>query len=262
MTLFFQSARARLCLHAAGGAESQKIAKQKKIDANRHNMEKSMIVLEGYRASCETKGVGCYDSFKLHEYPEDFVANVKRLELAGMWDEIIEMLRRYELPDGFEGEETWVELGTRYRRLVEPLDIANYYRKSLNEDTEMYMKPGSRPKRYWYTQRWLEHYEQMPRGSSGESSFWAEVEQLRIAADTADRAQFDDVRERIQHLERNLKEWYDGKVVRKDVFLPETTLVKWWKTLPEEHRAVSCIKGLISSRIVGDAPVCNEYHSG
>ncbi|OWM90464.1 hypothetical protein CDL15_Pgr014767 [Punica granatum] len=240
------SVRARLCLRAAREAENHKIANQKKIDTNRDNMEKAMTVLEGYRTSCETRRVGYYDSFKLQKYQEDFMANIKRLELAGMWDEIIEMLKRYELPDGFEGEDSWVELGTKYRRLVEPFDIANYYRNSLNADTQLYMKPGSRPKRYWYTQRWREHKENIPRGSSGESTFWADVEQLRIEM-IANKTPFNSEKEKVLELEENLKAWYDATLVKKDVFLPETTLVKWWKTLPEQHRASSCIKELISS---------------
>ncbi|MED6203495.1 Protein eds1L, partial [Stylosanthes scabra] len=61
------------------------------------------------------------------------------------------MLKRYELPDEFEGKKEWIELGTSFRRLVEPLDIANYYRHLKNEDTGPYMIKA-RPKRYRYTQ--------------------------------------------------------------------------------------------------------------
>lgn len=139
-----------------------------------------------------------------------------------------------------------MELGTRYRRLVEPLDIANYYRNALYKDTEQYLKPGSRPKRYWYPRRWHEHYRQIPRGSSGESTFWAEVEQFRITM-TNKNTPFDDVKKSILELEKNLKRWHDKGEVKKDAFLPESTLVQWWKTLPEEHKAASPIKDLTSS---------------
>lgn len=192
--------------------------------------------------------MGYYDSFKLHEYEEDFLANVKRLELAGMWDEIIEILKGYQLPNGSKGNETWLELGTRYRRLVEPLDIANYHRNAPYKDTEQYLKPGSRPKRYRYPQRWHENYRQIPRGSSGESTFWAEVEQLRIKM-TDNNTPFEDVEESVLNLklDKNLKQWYDEWEVKKDVLLLDSTLVKWWKTLPEERRAASPIKDLLSS---------------
>ena len=66
------------------------------------------------------------------------------------------MLKRNELPDAFEGEKKWVELGTRYRRVSDPLSIANYYRLLKNKDTGAYMDRG-RPNRYRFTQIWLEH---------------------------------------------------------------------------------------------------------
>ncbi|XP_075661047.1 protein EDS1-like isoform X2 [Castanea sativa] len=165
------STRARLCLCAAGELEKRKTGNKESIDLKKPDIEKAMKYLEeGYRSNCENRGLGCYDAFKLQETHNDFNANVKRLELAGIWDEIIEMLKRYELPDAFEGLRDWVLLGTRYRRLVEPLDIANYYRHLKNEDTGAYMIRG-RPKRYRFTQRWREHAEKMPVESSGESCF-------------------------------------------------------------------------------------------
>uniref|UniRef100_A0A2N9FWK9 Reverse transcriptase domain-containing protein n=1 Tax=Fagus sylvatica TaxID=28930 RepID=A0A2N9FWK9_FAGSY len=174
------STRARLCLRAAGELEKRKLENKKSIDDKKPDIEKAMKELqENYRVYCEHHNIGCYDAFKLQKNSEDFQANVKRLELAGIWDEIIEMLKKYELPDAFEGQRDWVDLGTKYRRLVEPLDIANYYRHLKNEDTGAYMNRG-RPKRYKFTQRWLEHARRTPAGSSGESWVWAEVEELRI----------------------------------------------------------------------------------
>ncbi|KAK4749636.1 hypothetical protein SAY87_027085 [Trapa incisa] len=243
---FGLSPRARLCLRAAREAENQKIANRKKIDDMRIPIEKTMKELEDYRESCEKRGVSYYDSFKLHKYEEDFLANVQRLELASMWNEIIEMLKKYQLPDGFEGDKTWVDMGTRYRRLTEPLDIANYYKNALYKETEKYLKPGSRPKRYPFTQRWYEYSYMKHGGTSGESTFWAELEQLKITM-TDKNTPFEDVKESVLELEKNLKRWYDKGEIRKDTFLPESTLVNWWKTLPEEHRAASPIKDLISS---------------
>ncbi|KAG6635308.1 hypothetical protein CIPAW_11G033400 [Carya illinoinensis] len=172
------STRARLCLRAAGELEKRKRGNEDYINGKKIHIDKAMKELEDYQEKSALRKLGSYDAFKLQKDEEDFKANVKRLKLAGTFDEIIEMLKRFELPDGFEGDRGWVELGTRYRRLVEPLDIANYYRHSKNEDTGAYMKRG-RPKRYRYTQRWQEHAEKMATDASGESNFWAELEEIR-----------------------------------------------------------------------------------
>ncbi|KAK6123010.1 hypothetical protein DH2020_043257 [Rehmannia glutinosa] len=136
--------RARLCLRAAGELEKQKMENQKKIDSNKDTIKEALKKIQEYKTSCEIRKIGYYDAFKIQKDITDFNANVKRLELAGIWDEIVEMIKRYELPDGFEGRKEWIELGTLFRRLLEPLDIANYYRHLKNEDTGPYMVKARR----------------------------------------------------------------------------------------------------------------------
>ncbi|XP_050260350.1 protein EDS1L-like [Quercus robur] len=233
--------RARLCLCAAGELEKRKIGNKESIDLKKPDIEKAMKYLEeDYQLNCGYRDLGCYDAFKLQETSKDFDANLKRLELAGIWDEIIEMLKRYELPDAFEGLSDWVLLGTRYRRLFEPLDIANYYRHLKNEDMGAYMIRGG-PKRYRFTQRWREHAERMPAESSGESCFWAKVEELRIKISSQG---FEPIKEEVLLLEAQVQNWINLGELSRDVLLEKSTLKKWWEDLPREHKLTSCIKDL------------------
>ncbi|KAL2936006.1 Protein EDS1L [Bienertia sinuspersici] len=235
------SARARLCLRAAGELEKQKARNQLKINSNKRKIREVLNLIERYQASCEVRKVGYYDAFKMQKHTEDFNNNIRRLELAGIWDEIIEMLKRNGLPDDFEGEKEWIEIGTRYRRLVEPLDIANYYRHLKHEDTGSYIGKG-RPSRYKFTQKWHEHAEKIKAEPVPESCFWAEVEELCII--TRNTEFFDHVKERVLCLERNVSSWFQNELLSKDVFLNESTFVQWWKKLPIQHRSVSCIRDL------------------
>lgn len=164
--------------------------------------------------------------------------------MAGIFDEIKEMLKRYELPDEFEGHREWIDIGTRYRRIAEPLDIANYYRHLKNEDTGPYMKRG-RPKRYRYTQRWLEYALKISAGSSGESCFWAEVEELCLR--TINMGLFEDVKAHILSLEKQVDKWVQDRELGDDIFFEDSTFVKWWKTLPQLHRSGSCIAKFINN---------------
>ncbi|KAI5569124.1 hypothetical protein BDE02_12G057600 [Populus trichocarpa] len=218
--LGFQSERARLCIHAAEALEKQKLRNQASIEEKQKDIEKCLDKLEAYKKKCALK-VGYYDAFKSSEQKEDFHANVERLELAGIWDEIIEMLKRNELPDEFEGRETWIDLGTRYRRIVEPLDIANYYRHLKNEDTGPYMGKG-RPRRYKCTQRWREHAERLPHEVPG-SCFWAEVEELCI------KTSCQGIKESISHLNTKVKKWIKDGELGFDVLLENSTFNKLLK---------------------------------
>ncbi|KAJ0105582.1 hypothetical protein Patl1_17949 [Pistacia atlantica] len=241
-----QSTRARLCLCAAKELEKQKLRNQERIDGKMRNIENGIEKLERYKAKCEANKQSYYDAFKKSKGHDDFAANVTRLELVGIIDEIMEMIKRYELPDGFEGREEWLNIGTRYRRIVEPLDIANYYRHLKNEDTGAYMING-RPKRYRFTQKWREYALKMEKGSSWESCFWAEVEELEICLRTSNNFGLsEDVRERISHLEEKVEWWIQREELGADVFFEGSTFIKWWNTLPEQLRSQSRISGLIN----------------
>lgn len=242
------STRARLCLRAAGELEKQKRRNEEKIRKEfQDKAEQSMKDLESYKTNCVVhNSKGYYDAFKVQKEANDFQANVKRLVLAGVWDEIIEMLKRYELPDEFEGNIEWIGRGTNFRRLVEPLDIANYYRHLKHEDTGPYMI-RARPKRYRYTQRWLEHFRREPKPVSiTESTFWAEMEEIYNLINS--KKPFDDaVKKRVVQLEQDLKKWTDGGELTKDTFLKDPSFIKWWEILPQEHKATSLIARLVST---------------
>jgi len=236
----FQNTRARLCLRAAGELEKQKRKNEDKIMKEIQDKAlTSMKELQNYKTTCEMhKGKGYYDAFKVQKESNDFQANVKRLVLAGVWDEVIEMLKRYELPDEFEGDKEWIKRGTEYRRLVEPLDIANYYRHLKNEDTGPYMI-RARPKRYRYTQRWLEHAKRMPPAPITESTFWAEVEELYSWINSK-KPLDDHVEQRVKQLQKDLKNWTDDeKVLAKDTFLKDPNFIRWKDILPQELKDTS-----------------------
>ncbi|RDX64078.1 Protein EDS1L, partial [Mucuna pruriens] len=230
------STRARLCLRAAGELEKQKRRNEGKI---RKEIDEKAVAcmreLGRYKTECEVhKGKGYYDAFKVQKEQKDFQANVKRLVLAGVWDEVIEMLKRYELPDEFEGNQEWIQHGTSFRRLVEPLDIANYYRHLKHEDTGPYMI-RARPKRYRYTQRWLEHAKREPKPVAiTESTFWAELEELFSWIKS--NKPFQDIEKRVLQLENDFKNWTDRGELTKDTFLKDPNFIKWWEILPQEHK--------------------------
>lgn len=90
------------------------------------------------------------------------------------------------------------------------------------------MAKGGKPKRYRYTQRWLEHAEKRGEGGYSESCFWAEVEDLSHDTESS----FEDVQEKVEALEGFISKWDENGEVGKDVFLEGSTFVKWWKTLP------------------------------
>ncbi|KAF7806129.1 protein EDS1L-like [Senna tora] len=233
--------RARMCLRAAGELEKQKARNEEKFDKKK--FMRCLKEVEEYKAN-KTKRVEDVDTSKMENYRNDFQSGVLNgFEMASVWDEIIEMLRRYELPDEFESKPEWIELGTKYRRLVEPSEIAKFYHYGKNLDSGPYMGKG-RPKRHRYTQRWQEHAEKKAEGACSETCFWAEVEEFRIR--TRNYTSFEDVKEEVLKVEREIKRLSDEGVITKDVFVESSTFVKWWKSLPHYHKEGSCIRNFIN----------------
>jgi hypothetical protein len=111
-----------------------------------------MAKLEWYKECWEKKdGTTYYDYFKKEDM-KDMDANTRRVKLKEFWDEIIEKWEEHELPSDFKSQNKWINIVNTYRRLVEPLDIAYYYRTNENEN---YLSDG-RPNRHKVLQKWME----------------------------------------------------------------------------------------------------------
>lgn len=177
-----------------------------------------------------------YEAFKLqNDLQDDFEANVNRLEQAKIWDVIVEMIRRKDLPDEFEVWDEFVELGTRFRRVYEPLDIANYYRHSKGEDTgAKYL--AVRPKRYKFTQRCYEHANVTGFELVSESNFVAEVEELMNEVMKPKTKTIEQVKNELESIKNKVKNWkLDAKIETKDVFWGDSILSKLEEKLAEAN---------------------------
>ncbi|KAI3673468.1 hypothetical protein L6452_39587 [Arctium lappa] len=228
---------ARWCLMAAEEAEKRKKENEKLIDASRRVnrldqrrsggtrtnekiIEDIHDAIRGYKERHAEGRTDYYDAFKLQDEHQDFEANINRLELMKIWDVVVEMLMRKDLPDEFEGREEWVDLGTEFRRLVEPLDIANYYRHLKGSG---YM--GVRPKRYKFTQRWYEHTNVTGFESVSESNFMGVVEELKKEVEEHRNQTPEEVKEGFDGIEEQVANWFsDEKIRNQDVYWGEPTL--------------------------------------
>nr|ABR45998.1 enhanced disease susceptibility 1 [Arabidopsis thaliana] len=263
------STRGRQYVQAALEEEKKRVENQKKIIQvieQERFLKKLAWIEDEYKPKCQAHKNGYYDSFKVSNEENDFKANVKRAELAGVFDEVLGLMKKCQLPDEFEGDIDWIKLATRYRRLVEPLDIANYHRHLKNEDTGPYMKRG-RPTRYIYAQRGYEHYILKPNGMIAEDVFWNKVNGLNLGLQLEEIQEtlknsgsecgscfwaeveelkgkpYEEVEVRVKTLEGMLREWITaGEVDEKEIFLEGSTFRKWWITLPKNHKSYSPLR--------------------
>eukprot|EP00253_Pinus_taeda_P013158 PITA_13158 len=235
-----QNDHAKIALQTAGSMENQHNTNVAKLAGELSVKQCSMAELEWYKEVCEKLGITYYDSFKERNDKKDIDANIRRVKSAEFWDGIIEMWEKHELPCDFQSQNKWINAGTAYRRLVEPLDIAEYYRMSNGKGN--YLLDG-RPNRYKVLQKWMEDKEKT-RSSRGKKSrtklasltqdscFWAYLEEALKDLENL---------KQLQHQKPESLEKFEGYVTKMikdcdisaDVFLEGSSFMEWWKEWKE-----------------------------
>jgi hypothetical protein len=189
-----QNDRARIAIQKAGDIENKHNTNVAKLGIELRQQRCTMAELEWYKECCEKEDLFYYDSFKIYNRKDnmDADANSLRVKLALFWDDIMEKWGRNELPSNFQSQIKWINAGTAYRRLVEPLDIAHYYRTNCNGN---YLLDG-RPTRHKVLQKWMEEKEETGSALiklpslSRDSCFCAHVEEALKDFENLQRGQY------------------------------------------------------------------------
>jgi len=257
--LGIQNGPASLSLRAAGQVLKQQGENVSRLENEiREKIEVAIKEIEEYRLQCFRNGIGYYDSFKKKQHRTDFDANLNRLKLAGWWDEIIQMIDKDELPEDFQCSEVWIRLGSHYRLLVEPLDIANFYRLGKNEDSGPYLGNG-RPRRYKTLQKWLEDNEvnnqlqpaptgfDQPTMLTQDSCLWAYVEEISCFMRSNNVRDLEktaaELEGRVRRLINSNGLSMEELVAGKSTF---NTVVSWlWTRMPPLQKASSPLSSII-----------------
>lgn len=199
-----------------------------------------MFELEWYKMICHQKGDAYYDSFK-NQNEKDYgysKNNLLRVTLNEFWDKIIGISNSPSLPSAFQSRNKWINVGTAYRKLVEPLDIADYY--STSKDSGNYL--DKRPARYKVLEQWLEHRktnrssrDQRSRTKlpflTRDSCFWARAEEaLKDLKEGADQK-----KESLENFEKYVTEMIKDCKISSDVFLDRSSFMKWWRDYKEHQ---------------------------
>ncbi|KAK6150797.1 hypothetical protein DH2020_015729 [Rehmannia glutinosa] len=146
--------------------------------------------IEWYKAFCDDSDdqLGYYDSFKRRSASKrGSKVNMNRVRLGQFWDEVINMLETNQLTQDFHNLPKYVNASQFYKLLVEPLEIAEYYRTGMHKKKGHYIEHG-REKRFkifdkWWRDRKVGDEERNPRSKfaslTQDSCFWARVEEAR-----------------------------------------------------------------------------------
>lgn len=214
------------------------------LNATLSNNQSAMAELEWYKGLCKAKGMGYYDYFKHENNQKNFRIEMLRISLETFWDAIVDMVEKHELPIDIQFQNKWINAGTAYRRLVEPLDIAHYYGKQKSDDS--YLSRGIRPHRHIVLEKWMNEKEQTRVGRdkkprtkfaslTQDSCFWAHVEEACKALRNLqqEKKQHEvmntQLKESLQNFEDYVWSMIRDHSISVEVFLEHSSFMLWWQ---------------------------------
>ena len=210
-----------------------------------NDMKINMAYLEWYKKRFKDKGIGYYDSYKNPSNLSDLnVVRYKKI-LTCYWEEMVDEAEKKPQKEGASFRTRWLFAGTNYRRMCEPLDIAEYYNKGLKD----YINQG-RPKHYKQLEQWLKETEKPASNPSQskkqnvayslteDSCFWAHVEEARISCELlSSRESSIGEKESSKHnlveFENYVLSLMKNYAVSPEIFLPRSSFMLWWKEYEE-----------------------------
>ncbi|CAN4090690.1 unnamed protein product [Withania somnifera] len=205
-----------------------------------NKMKEAMAWLEWYKKVTLNEG-GYYDSFKLSgSRSRDAVKSRQEIvkhhrTLSKYWKIMVAEVEKMPQREKAAFCTRWLYAGTNYRRMVEPLDIAEYYMLG-NRD---YRNLG-RSEHYKQLEKWM--IEDKPSGSGNsrrkavslteDSCFWARVEEAIISSKRLregsteekenSRKDLVDFMEYVMPLIRSYS-------VTSEIFQSKSSFMKWWQ---------------------------------
>ncbi|XP_021298944.1 senescence-associated carboxylesterase 101 isoform X2 [Herrania umbratica] len=223
--------------------ESCMLNKRKVFDPAKklNDIKIKMAFLEWYKKVSKAEEIGYYDCYKNQFSKRDRdIVKLKKF-LTNYWKEIVAQAEKKPHKDGVYFRTRWLYAGTNYRRMIEPLDIADYYKAGQKN----YINNG-RSDHYKKMEQWLEEAEKQSGFSINskkqnvdviltyDSCFWARVEEARIWCKTLENADATitdrgSSRQNLMKFELYVMEQIKKSAVSSEIFLKDSSFMQWWK---------------------------------
>ncbi|KAL4601098.1 hypothetical protein ACB092_11G247800 [Castanea dentata] len=233
--------------------------KEKAFDPTRGLNEKKVLMayLEQYKKVSKDERVGYYDRYKNGNDRSDIKLVEYMRGLTCYWEEMVDQAEKRPQTVGASLRTRSLFGGTNYRRMIEPLDIADYYKAGKQD-----YKNQGRSKHYIILEQLLK-VKEAEKPSSGpnelkkqnvasslteDSCFWAHVEEALISCKLLSSGESNDIEKETNKLiefENYVYGLMKNYAVSSEIFLPGSSFMTWWK----EYRK---IKGTFyRSRLTG-----------
>ena len=228
-------------------------------DKRLNNSKIQMAKVEWYKKS--SKDIGYYDGYKKKRFPRDINIEECVKRLMNYWTDLVEEADMRPQTEIETLRTRWLFGGLNYMRLVEPLYIADHYHEKGLSD----YKSQGRPKHFARLEKLVEEAKQKEilenkkkkeystsidskKKNIGailteDSCFWARVEEANIScklmrSDGTSNEEKNNCVSELGKFEDYVLDLIKKYAVSPEIFLPESSFMKWWNDYKELDEAM------------------------
>ncbi|KAK7266194.1 hypothetical protein RIF29_18836 [Crotalaria pallida] len=215
-------------------------------------LKKDMAQLEWYKKKTKNEGIGYYDSYRNMYSPWDLDVIGFQKNLTLYWEKMVEEAELKPQREGAQFRTRWLYAGTNYRRMVEPLVIAQYYREkgqdyvnkkrsSHFKKLEDWLREGNENTTSNITRKNVESILTL------DSCFWAHVEEALIACKELNGAHKEEAKEKLAKFEVYVYDLLKNYAVSPEIFLPKSSYMRWWNEYNKATTGGSTLASFMSN---------------
>ncbi|WOG97648.1 hypothetical protein DCAR_0416989 [Daucus carota subsp. sativus] len=216
------------------------------LDESLKKMKIEMTYMEWYKKTTRTRG-GYYDTYKSsarsrNESVTKAVLVKHQRSLTKCWANAVYEERR---TDAKSFTFCLLMAGNNYRRMVEPLDIAEYYKGYCQKD----YWAGGRSEHYILLEKWLNEMQITPSQRTKncsfnvDSCFWAHVEEalilVKMLSTEESSPENEELFRKLNNFEEYVMDSIAKRIVDPEIFLEGSSFQLWW-SLYSDKKGDSC----------------------
>ncbi|XP_076957963.1 senescence-associated carboxylesterase 101-like [Bidens hawaiensis] len=201
-----------------------------------NEMKIKLTYMEWYMKARKKKG-GYYDVYKNDDTRDEIMSRKAILTIKGhlnqYWEKTVEDKDKMPQKQGAKLRKRWLYDGTNYRRIVEPMDIAEHYRKG----NKNYIK--YRSGYYKLLEAWFDEDKKVLESSkvkrntaaslTEDSCFWAHVEEALISSRDLVNGGSTDIEQKLEEFEAYMMKAADNYSLSLDIFVEGSSFMRWGK---------------------------------
>ncbi|EOA22172.1 hypothetical protein CARUB_v10002743mg, partial [Capsella rubella] len=205
-----------------------------------NDMKISLMHIEWYKKKSKINKIGYYDRFKARVVSQvDIDVENRKTQLNGFWKSMVEEVEKKPQSEKSILKTRCLFAGNNYRRMIEPLDIAEYYL-----DGKRSYRTLGRSHHYVLLEKWFKEENiktnrckkrDLSDLLTFDSCFWAEVEEslfdtnqlkTQVGMTSEEKAV---LLERLERFEAYMWGMIVKREVSPEIFLEGSSFMKWWK---------------------------------